>query len=58
MWNAFFWRTETQKKVHLIFGAPVKPIVARSSVVLTLVVIDVVAFVVIFLDVVDIIIGR
>ncbi len=20
-WNAFFWRTETQKKVHLIFGA-------------------------------------
>ena len=24
MWNAFFWRTETHKKVHLIFGAPVK----------------------------------
>jgi len=26
--------------VHLIFGAPVKPIVARSSVVLTLVVVS------------------
>ena len=24
IWDAFFWRTETQKKVHLIFGAPVK----------------------------------
>ena len=34
IWDSFFWRTETQKKVHLIFGAPVKPIVARSSVVL------------------------
>jgi len=53
----FFAHRDT-KKGALNYGTPVKPIVARSSVVLTLVVIDVVIFVVIFLDVVDIIIGR
>ena len=44
-------------RCHVLLSSPA-PIVARSSVVLTLVVIDVVVFVVIFLDVVDIIIGR
>jgi len=26
IWDAFFWRTETQKNVFLIFGAPVKKV--------------------------------
>ena len=30
IWERVFWRTETQKKVHLIFGAPVKNTVLDS----------------------------